>query len=234
MGVNYGEIAQTPDHFNRINVLNGLVERGIDGPEVIGYHGTSVEAFQYYIENGSFAGYTGENYDLLRLPQKGDLYFYPFEGALPIHPNNEEFMSKQDALETIQRMADHLGRTHRFLHLINLPLDQVNRFSYVRSLFPWKRKYVPPVPSSPDYEGYMKLMSLRPKTEMEKAIIEASDARGVIVAINRSILQKGMPEYVNEDNDMRINMLNTSIENAFYGIKPVGDIEINFFNSLKI
>jgi hypothetical protein len=217
----------------RIELLQGLVEQGINASDVIGYHATSVEAIEYFIQHGRMAGWTGENYKDPSLPQNGDLYFVPLQGAIPKFPGDEQFKSPSFVLDEMERMAEARGRKHRFLNVLGLPYTSeepsvsVPEFLFSDGL-PSESL---PITIHTD-EDYVRLLKLRQRSQIEHAIDSAKERKGVIAAVSSKVLKYGMPELA--EGDLRVSMHRVPFEDLFSGIKPMGNADRQFFRTLRV
>ncbi|HZE87716.1 MAG TPA: hypothetical protein VE090_05960 [Methylomirabilota bacterium] len=225
-----------PEKGKRVSLLNGLVKRGIETNDCIGLHATSTEAFKAFVETGEFPGWSLPSDKDPNLPQARDLYFYPFRESFPDRLN---FLPKEECKVVAQQNAARRGKTHRLLNKLGIPIDQSEVHPAAKEFFLFPTSFVHPTPENPDYfkdpeyPEYERFMKLRPRPEMERLIADAEKAKGVIAGINHTVLSHWELRPGDQGNDLRINMGEVSPKVAFSGIKPMGEIEIAYFRSLK-
>jgi hypothetical protein len=99
-------------------------------PDVIGYHGTSLEAVKQAIKTGRFVGADPVH----KLSEKGDLFFVPVVGRIPggwfkrtVNPDNEEDMEFGMAKD----YAENTAQIHFVMSELGIPLSNKKAEQYV-------------------------------------------------------------------------------------------------------
>lgn len=233
----------------RTLIIKRLVNNGIHTDDCIGYHGTSIEAFNYYLRNGVIPGSTiKEEPDSPHLPQIGDLYFYPFDRTIVELKEAEErdFCTKEESLSSGIVIAEALARKHFVLGKLQIPLEMAGEYGYLDNLviapFPlWLPSGLPflrndywkkPSVANPDYHDYHAVVDLLPKNGIKKLIKQSRFASGIVVGISRRVVDHKSLRFGDEGHDMRINIRQSSPSEAFSGITLMGKYESNWLSKL--
>lgn len=96
--------------------IQELATRNLEHPDIVGYHGTSLEALEYLRDYGVLARGKGS------VP--GAIYFYPVPGKFPKMPAVYNVSTAAEAVEETQDYADQLARDHHLLRLLGLSLNR--------------------------------------------------------------------------------------------------------------
>lgn len=217
-----------------------LWQRGLETDDCIGYRGVSLETIEYLIESGAIPGYARAAYEgaSVELPQPGDIYFlprlqtFPFEklpGLLTsdrIPPDAFEF-----ALQGCISMAESRAWGHNFAKRLGL---DIGIYSFEASVYVEdfdSRKHIM------DFHVIRKEFKDKGVSTraMRKVALLARRRKGVVIGLKKEALDFYVPQEGDLGTDFRINPGTDGLSYTFLsGIKPLGSVEENFFNNLKI
>lgn len=226
----HGE-AEIEARIQRIRFLQSLVQAGLETPDCLGFHATSIEAVEFYMDNGRMPGRTGRVYKEPHLPQEGDIYFYSFDATVNENSGIAGSYSKEKGLSQARAYAVMIGRSYRFVNLLGLPLSK-GMNPYVTSVAEYGGGCIPKNKQDADYENYHEIYDLRPEEEMRRIIREARKARGIVMGVSRRILQYGLPRSGDDGYDARVNVHTIPMGDMFSGMRLMGSLERKFFASL--
>lgn len=208
----------------RIKVICDAYEAGLRAPTGIGYHGTSLEAIQYLIEQGNLP--TDE-----LLP---DFFFYPSRVRFRDHPLSASFRADEEVLKEAVRIAKGHGFTRRFQQLTGVELEGEEWYDFYDLTaglddLDWDWREDMELRRGFSYLG----LHFR---DVEDARRLAARRRGVIIVPGREALNL---HTLDEDffPDGEWSLMFVTPQGLSYrgivGIKPLGPEEKEFFENLK-
>ena len=209
-----------PEITKRENHLIDIFDLGLDGEDVIGYHGTSLESIEYLIENGHLPGATEDI--ILR---RGDLYFYPRKKMFQEHHLAHTFFDSE-AIEKTEEFASIIAQEHYLMKHLGLDMNDqsMRRLAKGMLLFDMEQE-----------EAYEELgkMGFSPE-QLDEALEQAEERSGIVLALDKKILQHFNPEDGDEnEGDLKINCPDGLDYSYFSGLKPISDQEWDFFENLR-
>jgi len=210
----------------RIARVVELFEKGLDDTEdCIGYHGTSLEALQYLIENGhwpvsNLEGFYGDTPGISFYPRKSQ--FSTFD-LLGVNFPDEKYMAKEAA-----NYAEQIARSHHLLRLLNLPIDDDAMEDNARNI----ANNSPDDARDPEKEYRFFLEIVKDKKILDEAIAKAKKRHGVVIGLSKSALGKGTVQH-GDPGDLRI-LTPSGVDLSFIsGIEPMGQEEFDFLKNLQ-
>ncbi|MDP3882518.1 MAG: hypothetical protein Q8Q48_00475 [Candidatus Staskawiczbacteria bacterium] len=205
----------------RVGQLVRLFEVGLDSKDCIGYHGTSLEAIEFMIENGHLPGGkfkhidSGENW----------LYFSPKE------PMRDDYKGKGvDQLEDAKGYAEDIAQSHFLLKQLGLDIENKNLEIKARYL----ATNDPNDPHNPDAEYNFFIGLGIDKKLLDSSIKKARKRKGIVLGLSK----KGLSDQTilpgdGGGEDMRVYVPNGLSIDFLSGLEPLGDEEWDYFEKFQ-
>lgn len=205
----------------RVKKLIDLFEMGLDSDDCIGYHGTSLEAIEFMIENGQLPGGKFGHID----SDDSWLYFSPKE------PMRDDYKGRGlDQLEDAKGYAEDIAQGHSLLKQLGLDIGNKD--------FEIKARHLatndPNDLNDPDAEYNFFLGLGIEKKLLDKSIKKARKQKGVVLGLSK----KGLSDQTilpgdKGGEDMRVHVPNGLSIDFLSGLEPLGDEEWDYFEKLQ-
>jgi len=200
--------------------------RGLDNDNIIGYHGTSLEAIGYMIKNKILLGRTYDpkhGYD----SRRGALSFYPLKLKFEKHLLEKTFLNEPEILERIGIYAETIAMRHSFLTQLGFSLDN-EEMDYDAVILTHL--------ANPDYQDIFKkyIGEGFSRRVLSSAIFTARKRKGFILGLDRGLLDRfDLEEGDKDEGDLRIHCLYGLSYELISGIVPMGDVEEEYLDGLE-
>lgn len=206
----------------RIKKLVVLFETGLDSNDCIGYHGTSLEAVEFMIENGHLPGGKFEHIDSM----ENWLYFSP---KYPMRSDYKEKAS--NPIEEAKGYAGYIAGSHFLLRELGLDIDNQEFENKARNL-------VADTPNDmfndPEAEHrFFQKMGIN-RESLDLLIKKARKRKGLVLGLSeeRMSFQIILPGDAGGE-DMRVHIPDGLGVDFLSGLEPVGDEEWEYFEKLQ-
>ncbi len=203
----------------RKKIIVELAAKDLNSPDIIAYHGLSIETLEYLINQGCLPGDT-VNSDPKNI---GNLFFFPRETQNPI--------------ERAASVAGIIAQHHHASSKLELPIDNPDYHELLTGL--WGNTFKPEDKEkfiqSDWVTGLKKIFEKTKKTEDElfDALLEAQDYRGFVVGLNKKTLTDFKKNPGDSPEDFYINCPFGLDIKYLSALRPLGKKEQEFIESLK-
>jgi hypothetical protein len=220
---------------HRKRLLLDAYKRGLDDEKCIGYQGTSIETLEHMLDKGGIPGHTGLFSANKRLPQLGDLYFYPRLSNFPkkilpelfnrdgIPASWKEFAADDSAALAAVRAAGHF-----FAWFLNLDLAEFRFHAecYVED-YPQRT-----IETRIAYKKFKKYNLSN--HDLAWAVYYARKRSGVVLGLSEEALEVYPPTIGDGGDDFRINVFPRGLDPKYLaGIAALGEQEKAWFSRLE-
>ena len=205
-----------------------LFEAGLDSPDCIGYHGTSLEAMDFLIEHGHLPGGGYDKGSTTDIPDgEKYLYFFPKKSEFSKHELADSFLEDEEILEETKGYSQGIAGSHYLLKKLGLNIDDQDLEFKARCLTGRI-----PIDAEEEYQHFIGL-GINEKV-LDKTIEEAKKRRGVILVLSKKVLESHVISNGDEEGgDLRILIPEGLTLEFLSGIEPVGQEEYRYFATLQ-
>jgi|GEM_PF-3126626 len=207
-----------PEQIERIKFLVQNFEQGLDSPDIIGYHGASLEVIKDIVKSGKL---------------KGVVSFSPKmkvqERTLSIYKKDAEFSDKtfvkhhgkDEALNQVVTYATTISLRHQVLQAAGLPLDDKHYLDVIN-----------------DEELQMEMVKngLINKNILHEILTRYFNTSGVVIGIHKDALADFTyyeGNLVDEENEIQFLCPEGIDIKYIVGIEPESEREWNYFENLQ-
>lgn len=216
-----------------------LFEEGLDAPDIIALHGSSLEAIQELIQTGRMP--TGKTDGCI-----GYIYVFRLDQPVP-----EVFLAGETQEENIMGGARMYagGLSFEASLVKSLQLDYMRDSSFLEAMDDIRFRYGLKISTnssvdlteeflfnSPQYDEVLRQYIQKYGFEKIKtAFHEAFARKGIIIGLNQKVLELNPQSAYEEFNDegWRINLPNGLSLDYISGLEPVGQIEYDYLENIQ-
>lgn len=194
--------------------------------ECVGYHGTSLEAVEYMVENGALLGRTFQS-DRLVESRLGDFSFHPIKGKVG-HALEDTFLDLDEAFERVVDYALINARKHAFLKTMGFDIsDEVRGYDATILTDSFYNREQETMFDTYVGEGFS-------KQKLRTAVSFARDRRGFVLGLDEKIVSRyDLLEGDENEGDLCIHCPDGLPYRLVSVIIPMGGIEEEYLLGLE-
>lgn len=193
---------------------------GLDSPEIVAYHGTSLSVLKRIIETGRHGDPKGS----LQYYRAGEIFVYPIAGRAVL-PFSMEMFTDEEA----QEEASLFAKTHAMEHCLaeKLGIDPIQAtYGILLEGFVEDGNFLKKVVLAVTGREYS-------RTEASKLYDELKTKRGLIIGYSQRILDCGEPLQLTEEKENpAVRVINVDIS-FLVGIEPLDQESYDYLSSLE-
>lgn len=228
-GSTFADVAGNPNNpESNWRYIIAAAERGIDAADIVGFHGTSVEALEYLRDHGVLIAGEGGGPGT-----ENSLYFAPINSQFPKMPKVPKYLgeNKMAAFKHAISYAERISQEHNFVTQLGLELEDPKIRENAMVLVEHFQD------ESPFQEAWSFFQKQGISYEiLAKALNGCRMRKGVVLALGKEIKMYEIkpgdgPE--KSPGDYRVVVPEGLPLKTIVGIEPVGQIEWDFLNRFR-
>ncbi len=227
---NQGEILGYPKVH--VEHVVALIEKGLNSENIIGYHGTSLEALQEGLRTGLFRGAMKSEGELGSVvDDEHSFFFFPIKEKFESHPDVDKFHTDSESSEGAEMYAHLLAGAHFLLSDLNLGINDKVAVEHAKSIILWQDSLFNI--DAPEAIKYFTDKGIEKKDLMKRAE-RAAKRKGVVLGINALVKDAyELTDPLQGEGDLSVQIPEgLSLENLA-GVEPLSQDEWDFFMHLQ-